>query len=95
MEPHPHPDARALWPRLLLDGALASDRGGEGFPGVREHNEERVALRSDDGSAVSPKRVSEQSLVGLEHARIALPERLQESRAALDVAEQERDRSRR
>jgi hypothetical protein len=88
VETHPHPYPCVVWPGMPLQRPLSLDRGGES-PGRREkRDEERISLRVDLDSAVGPKGLAEQPLMGLEHFGVALPQALEQPGASLDVGEQ-------
>ena len=90
VEPHPHGD-RARRERLLRGG-----RSGDGAGCGGERDEERVALGVDLDTTRGGERVAQHAAVLGERVGIAAGAELpQQPGRALDVGEQQRDRSRR
>jgi uncharacterized protein YyaL (SSP411 family) len=93
VQAHPHLELNALRPGMFAECALCAHRAGDSVTRAREREEERIALGVD----LAPSRVSEQlaedpSLFA-QHLRVALPESSHQLGRALDVCEQEGDRS--
>ena len=85
MEPHPHGDRECL---------LRLARGGQRPGRGREGNEEGVALRVHLDASVAGERLAQDRAVLGELVRVRLgTELVQQPRGALDVREEERDRS--
>jgi hypothetical protein len=84
-----HPDAN----RPAAERRLGVRSRGDGLACVFEDDEERVALRADLDPAVCRERLAQQPPVLRERARVLVPELVQQPRRALDVREQQRDRS--
>ena len=80
-----------VWPRVLNERALCSDRRGNGVAGARKDDEERVALRVDLAASVLLECLAEQAAVLREDLAVPLPELALEPGRTLDVCEQERD----
>jgi hypothetical protein len=88
VDPHPYADP-AVCKRLLgfPGGGNCSRRRGE-------RDEERVALRIDLDPVVAGERITNRTAMVAERVGVAVGTQLvQEPRRALDVGEQERDRS--
>src|SRR5205823_10403536 len=90
-----HPDAEldARRPIVLRERLL---RGHERFrcsPCVFEDDEELVAPRVDDDAALTLHGLGEEAAVVVEYLRVSVAETLHELRRALDVREDECDRS--
>ena len=73
--------------------ALGLDRRVGRVLGAREREEERVALRVDLGAAASLHGAAHDPPVVVHDLRVVVAELLQQPRRALDVAEEEGDRS--
>ena len=88
VQPHAHADRSRLEPLARrLRGRRRSSR-------CRERDEERVALRVDLDAAVRGRRLAHDAPVLRERVGVARrPELVQQARRALDVGEEERDRS--
>jgi hypothetical protein len=72
---------------------LRLDRGCDRIARARKNEKERVALRVDLAAAVPAKYASKQPLMLGEDLAVTLPELALEPRRALDVREQERNRT--
>ena len=90
------PTNRGSWPNglrfcghLPLDGDRRDDR----LVGLREHREERIALRAHLHGVVCPELRAHDRPVALQQRRVPVAEGLEEARGAFDVAEEERERA--
>ena len=93
MESHPHADRRFLRPPFGCKAALRVHGGVDRSRRGRECREEGVAFGPHDGSVSVVDRAAEDLVVTVQQAAEPLgSERLNETRGALDVGEQERDR---
>jgi ABC-type transport system substrate-binding protein len=93
MDAHPYLDLHSVRPAVGQNRALTLDRGTHRFASADESDEERIALRINLVAAVIQKGSAEQLLVLGEDLTPLLPQLLDETRRALDVREQEGDRS--
>ena len=85
-----HPDPN----RSVGQRSLSCLGGGHGIPGRTKGNEEGVALGIDLDPSMASKRVAQEGSVLSERAGVALGAQLvEQSCGAVDVSEQERDRS--
>ena len=92
VDAHPDPDLDPVGPRLVAQGALRRDRGGETVGRLLEGDEERVALGALLAGVVAElgPRGPYDRAVSLADRRVALPaELLLESGLSLDIREEE------
>src|SRR5262245_20350182 len=93
VDPDPHADDRALGPFGLEQVALSGHSRGDRVARAAEREEERIALTVDLVPSVSAEGCPEQVVMLLEQDPVLVAEPAHEPRRALDVAEEERDRS--
>ena len=94
VQAHPHLDLGAARPLVRRERALAGDRGRDRVARTPERVEERVALRVDLAPAGRAERLAQDPpVVGDDRRRIRSPSSLEQLGRALDVREEERDRS--
>src|SRR5439155_8673570 len=80
-------------PVVLGEGLLCSDDGLRSLPRILEDDEELVAALVDDDAALTFDGLVEEPAVFVEDVRVPVAETLHELRRALDVGEDECDRS--
>ena len=96
VQAEPQTDRYALRPRLVLVRALDLDSRRHRVARARKRVEEGVALRVDLLPVMRPERLAHDAPMGTEHLGVSsVTEALEQRGAALDVAEHERDGSRR
>ena len=95
VETHPVADRGSVGPGVAADRELAVDRRLDGRPRAREDEVEPVARRPALERAVLGEGLAEQPVVIGQHLRIAVAERLEQARRALDVGEHQGDGPRR
>ena len=90
-----HADSQvdALRPRMSGECALGLGNRLGCTDGILEDDEELVAAVVDDLSGAALDRLSEETPVIREHRRVAVAEQADELRGALDIGEDECDRS--
>src|SRR5205823_5522381 len=79
---------------MASQGALRSDRCGDSISGTGESDEEGIALRVDLAAAILLEGMTQQASALRQHAGIALAQLLEQLRGALDIREEEGERSR-
>ncbi len=91
---HAHPDLDAVGPLVGDQGPLGVEAGGNRRAGPAEGHEEAVSLGLDLDAAVGGEGRPQQPAVLLQQLAVALvPDVAEQAGGALDVGEQERDRS--
>jgi hypothetical protein len=95
VDPHAHPHRGILRPLVRGEGALCCAGGPHRRAGAAESREKGIPLGVDLDPARLGEGRAQQPVVRREHLAVAVaPQRLEQPRGALDVAEQERHRSR-
>src|SRR5207244_4067802 len=89
VQPHPHAN------RSVGERALAVRRRGDRVRRAGERDEERVSLRVDLDTAVLGERRAKSPPMHLQRLGVVVAERVQQTRRALDVREEERHHTRR
>ena len=89
--PHPIADGRPIRPWVAGERELRIDGRLDGLARARKHEIQAVARRSALERAMLGERLADQPIVIGQYLRVAIAERLEESRRALDVREDHRD----
>ena len=93
VEAHAHANGLSLRPGRGHMRALHLDSGGDRVAGAREDEEERVALRVDLDALACGERVANDPAMRRQNLGVPVAEALEKLRRALDVREDEGDRS--
>ncbi len=95
VHPHPHGRCRTRGPLVAGNRALRLDPGGDRGPGAGEREVEAISCGIDLHPTPLRERVAQEPVVIGQQRGVLVAQSLQQRRRALDVGEQERDRSRR
>ena len=93
VQTHPHAHRLLLGPRVIGEGALSSDRAGDGVPRPRERVEEGVPLCVDLCAALVAEMLPQKQAMVADDIAVGVPELLEEPRRALDIGEEKRHRA--
>jgi hypothetical protein len=91
VQPHPDPHRHSARPLTGGEPTLRRDGRAHRIARAREHDEERVALRTKLIAAVRGDRTAHDPVVLRKYFGLALAEMLKQPRRALDIAKQRGD----
>ena len=93
MDPHPHPDVLPSGPCMFLQGLLHLDHGRHARHRRGEHGEEHVSLCIHFPAVVRGQPRPDNRVMAGKHPRVhVLPHPSEQSRRALHVGKQKRER---